>query len=573
MKITIKKITIENFKNIERLEQPLGDFVQVEGANETGKTTFADAISWCLTGKNSLGESNPNIVPIDNAESSPTVALMLELDKGKDKRTVELKRVHQAKFNKAKEYTGEHQTVFFINNVKSSIKDFEAWIESHICNKEVFRLIHDVRYFTENIATNGKEKAWEAQRRLLFNVCGIKPDSDLAKKRKKFAPLAEPLSQYDNANQYLLVLKSTLKVAESRIKEVNQNIDWYDKQIQNMQAEVGGKTAEEIQQQIADLERDNQAEYENWRQELAKYDESIRNKNEHLIHLRNISTGCDLQMTVAKRKYQETEIQFKQIATICPTCGAPISEEKQNRHKEQLKATMEQHKQDYIEAEQEKRKTEVQIANLKKSVQHEPEEPQNHREYMEQLKALNIQLAKCEELAKQEQAIIKAEQERSTLLDNRAMLQQDIDLCQEFIAYKCEQATKAINSMFDGVTFELFRQNKTNDEVKECCDIFWQGVPYESLSYSTKFIIGLKIAQAFQKHYGVEMPLIVDNAESIDFDTEFEQQVILLIKTGAACPLCYCDWSTGRKQANGKWYCTNCDEEFVSNISIKNEQR
>lgn len=569
MKIKIEQITIENFKNIEHLQQDLGDFVKVEGANETGKTTFADAISWCLTGKSSLDEANPNIVPIDKPECSPKVQLNIQLINGRETRTVSLARVYQAKFNKTKEYTGEHQTVCFINDVKSSIKDFDAWIESHICNKEVFRLIHDVRYFTENITTNGKEKAWEAQRRLLFSICDIKSDSELAKKRKKFEPLSASLAKYDNANQYLLALKNGLKEVDRQIKKDNDNIAFLDERATKLRERAGDKSIDEIQQEIELLENRNQAEFDKWRQELAQYKEGIQKANEQLQQLTQQSFQYSANMNTALSKYKQAEAELKQLADTCPTCGAPIDKHKLATHQEQLNSTMKEHKQAYINAQNKKNKIEVQIADLKKSmsVWHEPEKPQSQKEYIDQVTALNIQLVTCEELAMRERDILDIEQGRSSLLDKRAMLQQSIDLCQEFIAYKCEQATKAINSMFDGVTFELFRQNKTNDEVKDCCDIFWQGVPYESLSYSTKFVIGLKIAQAFQKHYGVEVPLVVDNAESIDFDIDYKQQAIFLIRRGKLCPKCY--ERTGRKQANGLWKCKSCGHEFVKTLKIR----
>lgn len=140
-----------------------------------------------------------------------------------------------------------------------------------------------------------------------------------------------------------------------------------------------------------------------------------------------------------------------------------------------------------------------------------------------------------------------------------------IDLCNEFIDAKCKMASKKINDMFEGVHFELFSKNKTNGEIRPCCDIFWHDTPYESLSYSTKFIVSMKIALAFQRFYGVEMPLIVDNAESIDSPNDFGTQAIFLTKRDE---LCSCGGATGRKEADGMWTCKKCGNRFHKKLEI-----
>lgn len=560
MKLTINKITIDNFKNIEHLEQKFGYFVKVMGANETGKTTFADAISWCLTGKNSLGEANPNIVPIEKQETSPTVTLEVLLDK----KPATISRCYQAKLNRDKEYSGEHQTVCYINGIKQSIKDFETWVDNNICNREIFRLLFDVKYFTENITTNGKEKVWEAQRRLLFSICGIKSDSELAKKRKKFEPLISELSRYTNINQYLIYLKNLLKDNMRDIASCNKHIKLYDEEKEQIHID---KSVEEIEKEINNLTDEAEKRLRDWHIRQEQYQKGVAKANEQIAKLNSQSAEYAAEIKLALSQYKETEQKLNNMLEVCPTCGAALDPTKVQKQKNQLKICMEQQKEAYSEALKQKNKIEAQIVEIKKdmAIWSKPEMPIERQEYMDKLKELNKQLASSSEINKYEKWIVEAEEQRSNLYDTRAYLQQQIDLCQEFITYKCEQATKTINAMFNGVTFELFKQNKTNDEIKDCCDIFWQGVPYESLSYSTKFIVSLYIVLAFQKHYDVKLPIVVDNAESFDYIPSVGVQTIQLIKQAELCP--QCQRPTDRKQADGLWHCI-CGNKFKKTLKI-----
>lgn len=559
--LTIKKITIDNFKNIKHLEQELGQTVTVYGANETGKTTFADAISWCLTGKNSLGEANPNIIPGSNPESSPSVLLEVELAGDSEVKTVTLQREYAAKFNKAKEYTGEHQVVCRVNSVKSTVKEFDTWIDTHICNREIFRLVHDVRYFAENLVPSNKEKVWEIQRRLLFSVCGVKSDIELAKKRKKFAPLLDNIGNYDTANQYLAYLKANQKAIITEIAECETKLNVYDELLAAMPKGLSGA---EIEKQIDELSNEGAAKFSGWKQAHNEWTAKKRELTNTLTQFAadKAYKAGQLQVVTDGIKSCEEMISGDKIKTVCSACGAALSAEKIAKQKATAKEKLATLKEDFARLREELNHIEAQVFDVKKQLDGltEPEAPAERNDYAQRLLALKEQLAKFEEQEKYKVLVAETENKRAVSVEQRSYAQSQIDLCRELIDYKCEQATKSINDKFNGVTFELFRQNKTNDEVRECCDIYWQGIPYAGLSYSAKFIVGLNIALAFQQHYGVQVPLIVDNAESIDFNAkELAQQVIMLIKKDEICP--ECGGVTGRKQADGKWYCQRCTSE------------
>lgn len=621
MKIKFISILIENFKNIDRLETDFGNKTFVYGANETGKTSFADAISWCLAGKNSLGDSQFEFVPIQDESVSPSVTLEIDIS-GKKKDVVDhviLQRVYQAKLNRSKEYSGEHQTVCYVNLLKVGVKEFEGWISTHICDSEIFRLIHDVRYFTENISVNGRERPWEAQRRLLFSISGIKPDYDFAKSKKRFEPIMVGLQRYTNASDYLRFLKSEegritsdinvqrekIKSIQSLIerdKDIDENIDFQIEQLKitkdNLDKEIEEENRKLIEERdkrielIRKLHDEKVTEFKKGQEDYS-YTFTELNKKRKTLSDESNNIHCYL---VTKQFYLQTAKQaYDNISIQCPTCGQYIPTEMidskkseleeqiaslrevvkstESREKEVLRALIEIEKEisgleapkyqdELIDIEQE-------LASL---------EMMSHSEQFD----INVNrrekiIATLDELAKKKSAydrskkvkdeVGKIESAISELLDVKANNSRLIDLTRDFIDAKCSYAEKTINKLFDGITFSMFKKNKTNNEIQSCCELRWNGVLYQNLSYSTKFVVSLKIVMAFQKFYNVVFPCVVDNSESIDLEQEYDTQMILLIKCDKPCP--DCGSMVGRKREDGYWHCPVCNKIFQKKLEVR----
>lgn len=566
MKIKFKSIKIENFKAIELLETDFANKTYVYGANETGKTSFADAISWCLTGKNSLGDSQFNFLPIGKNEVSPSVTLDIEIQDEKNVKPVTLTRIYQAKINRSKEFTGEYSTIYFINKLKVGPKEFERWVEDHICTPEIFRLIHDVRYFTENIATSGRERPWEAQRRLLFTIAGINTDiifAGTAKNKKRFGILLDGLGRYDNANQYLSFLKSEEKRIESAIQQNNLKLE-------TMSSMYSTVDDTDVNSKIKTLKNELESKSKEFNDAQAEYskrgEELLKERNRLYSECNDITVKARTVVSDLKTK----EDALTKISIQCPTCGQYIpteiidaEREKIREEIDDLKNRHKKLKKKYLESKAQLEKTEKESLDLKQPVF--SEELKIIQEKIDSLTREYIKFRMNQKLEKDTKDI-KAK--NKILLDERARNAQLLDLCKEFIDAKCKCAEKKINDLFDGIEFKMFRQNKTNGDIKECCDIYWNNTPYSSLSYSTKFVVSMKIALAFQKFYGVEMPLIVDNAESINFADEFTVQSILLTKREEYCK---CGSETERKSADGMWTCKKCKNRFRKTLEIITE--
>ena len=157
-------------------------------------------------------------------------------------------------------------------------------------------------------------------------------------------------------------------------------------------------------------------------------------------------------------------------------------------------------------------------------------------------------------------------------------MQQKIDSVGEFIKLKCEIAQGAVQVHFagTGLAFELFRFVKSTGEVKECCNILLNGTPYNDLSYSTKYIASLYIVEAFQRAYGVSLPIISDNTESIDYEGYAERatsdsQTILMFRIEENCPKC--SGHSGRRSLDGKWTCQKCGNVWSKSVTINADNK
>ena len=101
-------------------------------------------------------------------------------------------------------------------------------------------------------------------------------------------------------------------------------------------------------------------------------------------------------------------------------------------------------------------------------------------------------------------------------------------MCEEFSRYRCQFITDSVNSRFQLARFRLFTQ-QVNGGVADCCDVMVDGVPYADLNNAMQINVGLDIIQTLSEHYGLRVPLFVDNAESVTKLQEIDTQVIRLV--------------------------------------------
>ena len=103
-----------------------------------------------------------------------------------------------------------------------------------------------------------------------------------------------------------------------------------------------------------------------------------------------------------------------------------------------------------------------------------------------------------------------------------------IFLIEDFVRYKTRYIEESINGRFALVRWKLFEE-QVNGGVAECCEATVNGVPYGSLNSGMRINAGIDVIGTMSAHYGVSVPLVVDNAETVTALRPLDAQVIRLM--------------------------------------------
>lgn len=156
--------------------------------------------------------------------------------------------------------------------------------------------------------------------------------------------------------------------------------------------------------------------------------------------------------------------------------------------------------------------------------------------------ALQCSIGELEARLREAQANISKERQLTDMKNRIAELQREqrvlavqldeidgaIDLCEAFSQYKANLIEDRINSYFQLAKFKMFRQ-LVNGGMEDCCEITVDGVPYSDLNTAMKVNVGLDCIGALSKHFGVCVPLFIDNAESVTRLLDTSSQRIRLV--------------------------------------------
>lgn len=119
---------------------------------------------------------------------------------------------------------------------------------------------------------------------------------------------------------------------------------------------------------------------------------------------------------------------------------------------------------------------------------------------------------------------LKAEDKR--LKDQNQDVERKLWLLDEFTRKKVAALEESINSKFGLVRWKLFNILK-NGGLEEVCEATYQGIEYgTSLNTGARINCDLDIVNTLGKEFGIQMPVFVDNTESVTKLHEVEAQTI-----------------------------------------------
>lgn len=144
-----------------------------------------------------------------------------------------------------------------------------------------------------------------------------------------------------------------------------------------------------------------------------------------------------------------------------------------------------------------------------------------------QLAQTETQRKRIEELKAQEKALSAQYEE----------LEKGIYLCDQFTKAKVQMLTERINGKFKSVRLRLF-QEQLNGGVKDNCEVMiptdtGRMVPYTFANNAARINAGLEIIEALSRHWGLTMPVFIDNAESVTHIADLDTQTIRLVVSEA----------------------------------------
>jgi len=109
-------------------------------------------------------------------------------------------------------------------------------------------------------------------------------------------------------------------------------------------------------------------------------------------------------------------------------------------------------------------------------------------------------------------------------------LEREDDLCQEFMKVKATMLDERIASRFQVTRFKMLEQQVNGAWVPCCKTLGPGGVPWgEGLNTGHRLLVGLDIINTLSRHYGLSVPIWIDNRESLTEPFHVKAQVISLI--------------------------------------------
>lgn len=150
--VKLVSLNLTYFKGVKKFDIQFNpESTEISGANATGKTTFFDAWSWLLFGKDSLGSAEfdiktlrPDNTVINRVDHKVIGVLTV------DGRKVELQKIFREEWVKPKGTLEEVQkgniNICYIDGVKVSVTDYKQYVDSLI-DEYLFKLITNVHFF------------------------------------------------------------------------------------------------------------------------------------------------------------------------------------------------------------------------------------------------------------------------------------------------------------------------------------------------------------------------------------------------------------------------------------------
>lgn len=250
--IYLKKLTLSNFRG-QNHEVEFGDTTVIKGRNGCGKSTLMHGFYYLLSSYTSAQEVKNNNL-FDNK---------VELTKDTPKAVVEaiveiegyeysLKKVAEAKFVRKRgldnvyEKASSDTYTLYIDNIETSVSDFNAWVERNICPVDMIPYLLDGSFFA-NLVESDKSKS----RKVLENVIGEVKEEDM---KGDYSVIKEDMRRF-SIDAIEERAKNEMKPLKARMAEIPAIIDSKEVTLAEYEQIDYGSLLKEIESKKADIEQ------------------------------------------------------------------------------------------------------------------------------------------------------------------------------------------------------------------------------------------------------------------------------------------------------------------------------
>ena len=376
MNIKLKSLRLKNFKGLKDFSlECKGEDIEIRGDNATGKTTVFDSFLWLLFDKDSEGKKDFEIKTLDENNNpihklEHEVEATLEIDGAE----TTFKKVYKENWVKKRgtkepELAG-HTTDYWIDEVPTKKKDYDKHVND-LLDEGVFKLLTDIRYFTEKIN-------WKERRSIITDIAAVHMDP------VKMPSELEELIGSKSLDDFKKIiaekkkkLKKELEAVPIRIDELNNSLVETDNvAVDSIEFRIRGKIAsiKDVENQILDnskiYEKNNEIKSEIYKKKdqlreikeeekikaqeprkrlqeevfkaeskFAEYDHEVRASKHKIKSNDDAITAFDKDVKELRNEWFEKnkeQFDFDNENCTCPTCGQDLPNEDIETKKEKM---------------------------------------------------------------------------------------------------------------------------------------------------------------------------------------------------------------------------------------------
>lgn len=352
MNISLKKLSLKNFKGVKELSLEFDKITNITGENGTGKTTIFDGFLWLLFGKDSQGKSAFEVQPLDSQGNvlhglETNVIAILDVD-GYERtfsRTLSEKWVKQR--GQAEAELKGTQTTFEVDGIPTKLKDYQTTINS-IINEDLFKMVTNPLFFPT--------MKWQDQRKILLEITGEPKEENVIKYNPSLSPLRDEIQ--DGIDNYIKRAKASIGKLKDQVKSIPFRIDECSNSIVEVDMKalkfqkrsvVGG--IEHLEEQIADSSKANEEklklqdklfELKNKQNELAN--KAVQEAQKPLQDIQNSIAEIENEVRMKAIDVTDMEASVKRLQSSSDTLSeeVKVKKDKQQELREKWNATIQE---------------------------------------------------------------------------------------------------------------------------------------------------------------------------------------------------------------------------------------